>query len=298
MMSSTRTFWPTQLTGLAFILTTSFAQATEGYVSRYLPSFYGDFGMGITAASGYYLDNYLGYRNTDSAGLGYNLGFELPGIVVVTDTKIATGKYTFAFYPTALYHELKVPNTGATLNTARGGAGDMYAVPIKLSWDWETVSFGIFSGIVIPTGTYEKSSPLNAGRNYWTFDNNAVFTWHPAGGYQLSLDFGYMVNTENKATHYRTGDEMHLNYLVGYALNDSVNIGVLGSYYRQLLPDTGSGVGTSGNMGEASTIGPVASYTVKLGERHVFFSLKWLHEYNVRNRDPSDYVMLRTAFKF
>ncbi|MEY4769153.1 MAG: hypothetical protein RL637_1792 [Pseudomonadota bacterium] len=279
----------TGLTALCFSLIHS-VYATEGGASRYLPAFYGDFGMGLTSPEGYYLDNYLGYKNITSNGTNYNLVFELPGLVGIIDTKIAGTKYTYAFYPTVLYHDLN--------GTAHGGAGDMYAVPVKLSWNWDNVGFGIFTGIVTPTGAYHKGASLNTGRNYWTFDNNAVFTWYPKGGYQISFDFGYAINLENPATHYRTGDEIHLNYLVGYALTDSINIGVFGSYYRQLLQDSGSNPDAATALrGEASSIGPVVSYTTKIGERSVYFSAKWVHEYNT-NLLSSDFFMLRTAFKF
>ncbi len=99
----------------------------------------------------------------------------------------------------------------------RGGAGDMYGVPISLSWQWKELSFVAFEGIVVPTGAYDKDRLLNAGRNSWTFDNNFGVTWNPDDGkYDFSMMFGYMVNTENNATKYRTGDEVHVDYSAGY----------------------------------------------------------------------------------
>ncbi|MGZ8159386.1 SphA family protein [Methylobacter tundripaludum] len=290
----------TQFMATSFLVVTPLTQAAEGGGSEYLPGFYGDFGMAVTPESGYYLSNFLGYSTADDGNAGNSLLFELPGVMAVTDTKIAGGTYWFGFYPYVLRTESNstLPD-GTKIQAAHGGAGDMYAVPAQLSWQWDTVSLAVFNGIVLPTGEYDKDRSLNGGRNYWTFDNNIALTWLPFdGAYDLSLDFGYMVNTENEATHYRTGDELHLDYLAGYAISKSVSVGVAGSYYRQVTPDTGSGVPVDAIQGEYSSIGPAMMYNVQLGEQTVCFSAKWLREYNVNNHIPSDYVIVRTVLKF
>ena len=280
-------------------LCTSALYAAEGGSSQYLPGFYGDFGMGTSSAPGTYLNNFFGYNwgsNNDSSN---SLLFELPGIMRVTETKILDGTYSFGFYPYALRTTYNTKQNNEKKEFERAGAGDMYAVPIQLSWQYGEVSFLAFEGIVVPTGSYEKNRDLNAGRNSWTFDNNFSITWLPNNGkYDLSLTFGYMVNTENTATHYRTGDEVHIDYSTGYYLTPSLGIGVTGSYYRQVTNDTGSGVPVNAISGEYSSIGPVVTYTAKMGERDVTFSTKWLHEYDVNNHIPSDYFIIRTNLMF
>lgn len=290
----------TQLMTTSFLAVTPLVYAAEGGGSEYLPGFYGDFGMAMTPEPGYYLSNFLGYSNADNGNAGNSLLFELPGIVAVTDTKIFGGTYWFGFYPYALHTQSNsTAANGSKVQAARAGAGDMYAVPFELSWQWDTVSLVVFNGIVLPTGSYDKDRSLNGGRNYWTFDNNIALTWLPFdGAYELSLDLGHMVNTENGATHYRTGDELHLDYLAGYSLSKNVSVGIAGSYYRQITADSGSGVPVDAIQGEFSSIGPAMMYNIDIGEQTVFFSAKWLREYNVNNHIPSDYVILRTVLKF
>lgn len=290
----------TQFMATSFLAVTPLTYAAEGGGSEYLPGFYGDFGMAMTPEPGYYLSNFLGYSNADDGNAGNSLLFELPGIVAVTDTKILGGTYWFGFYPYVLHTQSNSTLAdGTKVQAARAGAGDMYAVPAELSWRWDTVSLVVFNGIVLPTGSYDKNRSLNSGRNYWTFDNNIALTWLPFdGAYELSLDLGHMINTENESTHYRTGDELHLDYLAGYTISKSVSVGVAGSYYRQITPDSGSGVPVDAIQGEYSSIGPAMMYNVDIGEQTVFFSAKWLREYNVNNHIPSDYVILRTVLKF
>ncbi len=288
-----------QTTAVSCVAFSMSVNAAEGGSSQYLPGFYGDFGMAASSDSGNYLSNFFGYNWAGNDDNGSSLLFELPGVMRVTEQKLLGGAYSFGFYPYALHTTYNTTNNGVKKESARGGAGDMYAVPILLSWQWDSLSFVAFEGIVVPTGAYDKNRDLNAGRNTWTFDNNFGVTWNPDNGkYDFSMMFGYMVNTENNATHYRTGDEVHVDYSAGYYVMPSLGIGVTGSYYRQVVDDSGAGVPVNAISGEYSSIGPVVTYTVKMGERDVNFSAKWLHEYNVNNHIPGDYAILRTSLKF
>ncbi len=284
---------------VACLTSSTFVNAAEYGSSQYLPGFYGDFGMATTSAPGNYLSNFFGYNWAGNDDAGSSLLFELPGLMRVTEQKLLGGTYSFGFYPYALRTTSNSTTNGVRKESARGGAGDMYAVPILLSWQWDTLSFTAFEGIVVPTGTYDKNRDLNAGRNTWTFDNNFGVTWNPDDGkYDFSMMFGYMVNTENTATHYKTGDEVHVDYSAGYYVLPTLGLGVSGSYYRQVKDDTGAGVPANAISGEYSSIGPVVTYTIKMGEQDIFLSAKWLHEYNVNNHIAGDYAILRTSLKF
>ena len=286
-------------TVVACLVNPTAGNAAEYGSSQYLPGFYGDFGMATTPASGTYLSNFLGYNWAENKTDEATLLFELPGVMHVSETKILGGTYSAGFFPYVLRNAYTTKNDGIKREMERGGAGDMYGVPISLSWQWKELSFVAFEGIVVPTGAYDKDRLLNAGRNSWTFDNNVGVTWNPDDGkYDFSMMFGHMVNTENNATKYRTGDEVHVDYSAGYYILPSLGIGVTGSYYRQVTADSGTGVPADTINGEYSSIGPVVTYTVKMGDRDVSFSAKWLHEYDVNNHIAGDYAILRTGLKF
>lgn len=274
--------------------------AAENGSSSYTPGFYGDFGMAVAPAPGNYVSSFMGYNTSGDDGNGSNMLFELPGVIRVTETKIAGGNYWVGFFPNVLYTDSVSSTAGGSKNRAsRGGAGDMYALPIALSWQWHELSILAFEGVVLPTGSFEKTRGLNSGRNYWTSDTNLGLTWLPKGtNFDLSVMLGYMVNSENLATHYRTGDELHFDFMGGYYLTPQFGLGIAGSYYRQVTPDTGSGVPANLALAEYNSIGPALMYTVKMGQKDVMFSVKWLHEYNVNNHIPGDYAIFRTIFQF
>ncbi|MEI7840738.1 MAG: transporter [Methylococcaceae bacterium] len=293
------TFFLLRATVVASLASSITANAAEYGSSQYLPGFYGDFGMATTSASGTYLSNFFGYNWAENKTDESTLVFELPGVMHVSETKILGGTYSAGFFPYVLRSTYTTKNDGIKREMERGGAGDMYGVPISLAWQWQELSFVAFEGIVVPTGAYDKDRFLNAGRNTWTFDNNFGVTWNPDDGkYDFSMMFGYMVNTENNATKYRTGDEVHVDYSAGYYVLPSLGIGVTGSYYRQVTADSGTGVPADAINGEYSSIGPVVTYTVKMGDRDISFSAKWLHEYDVNNHIAGDYAILRTGLKF
>ena len=274
--------------------------ASENNNSNYVPGFYGDFGMALKQEAGWYLDNFaMGYTAAD-VDSGSNSVLELPGIGYATDTKIAGGSYALSIYPGVVYADNNdTVSGGLKKQSARVGAGDIYAIPVQLSWQLGDVSVLAFEGISLPVGTYRKNLELSAGLNHWTFDSNISVTWQPDdGSYELSLNFGHMVNTENTATHYRTGHELHLDYMAGYYLTKALGVGITGTYYQQITPDSGSGVTADAIQGVGSSIGPVLTYTIKLDGRAVNFALKWLHEYDVNNHTPGDYVIARSTFSF
>jgi hypothetical protein len=60
-------------------------------------------------------------------------------------------------------------------------------------------------------------------------------------GWDLSATAGFTFNETNAATDYKTGDEFHLEWAVTKYLSKQFTIGVVGYYYQQLTPDTGTG---------------------------------------------------------
>ena len=57
---------------------------------------------------------------------------------------------------------------------------------------------------------------LNLGRNYYSLDIPVTYTYfNPKSGIDISLTAGLMVNWRNPDTDYRTGNEFHVDWLVG-----------------------------------------------------------------------------------
>ncbi|MCX7088590.1 MAG: transporter [Methylococcales bacterium] len=263
--------------------------ATESGGSNYLPGFYGDFAMAVMPDKGTFFNNFIAAYQDVQGKTGTLL--EMPGILHVTGQQLFGGNYIVGIYPGV------VAATDHTTNRNRFGLGDAYLIPFALNWQWGDLTALVFEGIVAPTGYYDKNA-LSAGRNIWTFDHNLSLTWQLPLNNELSLTIGYMNNLKNPATDYLSGDELHVDYLVGHSLHPTLAIGVTGSYYQQTSADHAPASILATERAEASTIGPVIMFTPHIIDRDVTLSLKWLHEFNIQGRDAQDYLVSRVFFAF
>lgn len=266
--------------------------ATEQGGSNYLPGFYGDFEMGaMPEKPGFYLNNLFSAYQDPKAVTGNLL--EMPGIMYVTELKFLGGNFTTGLWPALqLVKDNSVDDNHAIL-----AIGDPYLMPVLLSWDWSDIKAQVFEGISAPMGYYAKNQ-LSAGSNIWTFDHNLAVTFKLPADNELSMDLGYMNNTQNPATHYTNGDELHIDYLLGHYFQDNFGLGVVGSYYRQLTADQAPPTTMAKVFTAADTIGPAVMFTPPIGRQEINMSLKWLHEFNVQGRLPQDYILWRIDSPF
>lgn len=276
------------ISGLLFC---SSLYASEGGGSNYLPGFYGDFAMAVMPKAGTYFYNFFAaYRDRtgDTATI-----LEMPGVEQVSDTRFFGGRYFAGIFPGLV---ATWDNNGA-INHSRFGIGDAYLLPVGLSWEFGAVTVSAFEGLIAPTGYYQKGD-VNPGRNIWTFDHNLMFTASLPGRNEFSFTLGYMNNLENRATHYTSGDEVHVDYLFGHYLDDNLALGVVGSHYKQVTKDRVRNDTIIMPLSQASTIGLAVMFAPKLAGRDVTLSLKWLQEFNVTGRMPQDYLVFRALFAF
>lgn len=283
------------LLGLVFMLIEACrlgtVNATEGGGSNYLPGFYGDFGMAIFPGPGTYFNNFFAAYRDQYDDTGTLL--EMPGILHVSEQHWLGGEYVSGLFPALL----ATRDVSGQNDYARVALGDFYFVPGGLHWQEEAFSVFIFEGVVAPTGYYRKND-FNTGRNYWTFDHNALLTFNFPGNNELSMAIGYMNNLENPATDYQSGDEFHFDYHVGHYLNERWAVGLSGSHYRQVTADAAPAETPQGAAVSASSIGPVLMYTPKIGDRDVSISLKWLYEFEAEGRKPQEYLLCRLMLAF
>jgi hypothetical protein len=247
--------------------------------------------MAVMPENGTFLNNFFAaYQDTDG-----NAGtlLEMPGIVHATGQKVLGGNFIVGVYPGLLATQ----DASSDKHMARFGLGVAYLIPVGLNWQWQDISVLAYEGIVVPTGYYETGK-LNAGRNIWTFDHIIAFTWQLPVNNKLSMTFGYMNNLDNPATHYRSGDEFHLDYMLGHYFRPELGVGITGSYYRQTTADYAPASLLAAELSQASTIGPVLSFSQRLGDRDITMSVKWLHEFDVQGRAAQEYLVWRLFMPF
>jgi hypothetical protein len=101
----------------------------------------------------------------------------------------------------------------------------------------------------------------------------------------------YNIKTKNNHTNYQSGDEFHMDFLVGKNIG-KFNVGVSGYYLKQLTDDKQAGVkvGTDGNRGQVLAFGPSVKYEIQGG---TFLIGQWQNETNVKNRFGGSKVWLK-----
>ena len=183
------------------------------------------------------------------------------------------------------------------------GLGDIVLMPLMLNYkvtDDFSTNFRI--GAYAPTGDYEVGRLANPGKNYWTFEPTlALMYLGKKNGIEASLFTGMSFNTENDDTNYKSGNQFHLDGTLAQHFpiaGGLAGVGVNGFWYEQVTGDSGSGANFGDFEGRTAGLGPVLSYSTKIGGHDVIAEVKWLHEMETRRRLEGDYIWLKVIVKF
>lgn len=290
---------------LAILLASAFAvgavQAKEG--GDQYPNGAENWYAGAVPPPGNYFLNYFGnYTGTlrDGSGnkivapngkdISVNATFDALRFIKVTDTQLLGANYGWA----AILPIVDLSINAAGSKDGRTGIGDATITPIILSWhspEWH-YAFGL--DINLPTGAYNKNDHpgKNIGANYYSLEPVFGATYLGKDGWEVSGKFMYNWKTKNKDTDYQSGDEFHMDYLVGKHIGPW-SVGVSGYYLKQTTDDklAGTKVGADGNRGQVFAIGPSLKYETA-AKSHLIF--QWQRESNVENRFQGD----KLWFKF
>lgn len=183
------------------------------------------------------------------------------------------------------------------------GLGDIVMMPLMFNYQFsEDFNANARLGIYAPTGDYEVGRLANTGKNYWTFEPTVGLMYlGKESGFEASLFTGIDFNTENHDTDYRTGTQVHLDGVLAQhfpIFGGLAGVGVNGFYYEQVTGDSGTGAFLGDFKGRTAGLGPVVSYSGKLGGLDMITELKWLHEMETKKRLEGNYVWLKVLFKF
>jgi hypothetical protein len=148
----------------------------------------------------------------------------------------------------------------------------------KGNWHWLYEA-----DVLLPGASYSKADPLNVGQHNFAVAPVAAFTYLPfQGKTEISSKVQYIVNSENVATRYHSGNEFTWEYVAMQEVSRSVALGVNGFFYKQTTDDQQNGaVVPDGFRGRDFAIGPEIRF--KLG-RHGGFALKYQRDTFVQNK--------------
>lgn len=249
-----------------------------------------NFMAGALPPPGNYFINYLGYyqgdyRDNDGhkvPGLNVSATFDALRFIHVTNQKVFGGDWAVHAIVPLVSQRMHTPFPGIG-NGSVFGLGDIVIDPLIIGWhfppDWHlTVGVDIY----LPTGKYSKSNPTDSvGANYYSFEPIFAFTYLNQGGFEASAKLMYNLKTKNLDTDYQSGNEFHMDYLIGQHFGPWA-VGLAGYYLRQTTDDqvNGQKVGPDGRRGQVFAYGPAIKYDYK----GMSFVGSWNHESSVDNR--------------
>ena len=112
------------------------------------------------------------------------------------------------------------------------------------------------------------------------------------GIWQMEFD------TEDPATHYQNGILSDLEVLAIKRFKNGLGIGFVESWIQQVNDDAGAPAALNGFAGRAFGIGPIATYSTKVGKSHLDLSARWIHDFGVSKRVEGDGFNFSVSLKF
>lgn len=273
----------------------SFAWASEGGGSSY-PMGAEAHMMGALPPPGLYAQvfstHYEAHRLRDNSGDRLPVDFRLrvnvvaPRLIWVSEQQLMGG--SLAFHVLVPFADVRV-ELGKQKDSKRG-LGDIIFGPVIGFHHSEKFHSAFALDIITPTGRYDRNDLANTGRNYWAIEPVMALTYIDPHGFNADAKFMYDFNFKNQDTDYRSGQEFHIDYDLGWGMGNGWVVGVGGYALWQTTDDRQHGERVDDNKGRAFAIGPSVKYASDNGW---FVSLKWQKESQVRNRPEGDAFWLK-----
>ena len=180
------------------------------------------------------------------------------------------------------------------------GLFDLVFTPIVASHHFSQTDHLAFSFTFwAPTGSYQTGRLTNLSLNNWTFIPGLAYTkLLPEANIELTGIWQMEFYTENPVTHYQNGILSDLEVLAIKRFKNGFGIGFIESWIQQVTDDEGAPAVLNGFVGRAFGIGPIATYSTKLGKSQLDFSARWIHDFDISKRFEGDGFNFSASLKF
>lgn len=241
-----------------------------------------------------FLTDYRANTLKDAGGNDVPVDFKVradvvaPRLVWVTNQTILGGQLAFHGVMPLVNLQVNVAGQSQT----KSGLGDMVFGPV-LGFHHSTYLHSVaVLDVTLPTGQYSKGDLANIGRNYWSIRPIYAVTYCDPNGLNADALLLYNYNLKNHATGYKSGQEINIDYSLGWGVGKGLVLGVGGYLYKQITDDELNG-NSIGNRGRAFAVGPNIKYDSGKGW---FVSVKWQKEMAVRNRPQGSAFWVKAVF--
>jgi hypothetical protein len=192
----------------------------------------------------------------------------------------------------------RVGRLSGRLEDTNTGLFDMAFAPVIASHHFsetQHMSFSLY--VYAPTGQYDSGRLANLTLNNWTFSPTVGYTQLFQGGsLEWSTTSAVDFYTKDNATDYQNGAVFRIDSLLIKRFPSGWGIGAVGGWIYQLEDDTGPTADKlNGFKGRSLGLGPIATYLKKWKGGQVEYSLRWLHEFDVKDRLKGNPAMLTAS---
>lgn len=302
---------------LAFTAVPGTASATEGAMGRSITGAQITSYIGvIPPAPGLHVSvSYINYEGDIGASrpvpIGGNTALDLHAKVDLFAATFAyiwnTGKgrwnyasmFTVPYIRPTVRASLAIGARQASVTDKASGLFDLYFAPVIASYHVSEVehwSFGLY--VYAPTARYEKGRLANLGLNTWTFTPGVGYTHlFDKGSFEFSALAGVDFYTKNDTTDYQNGAVFHLDLLAMKRTPSGWGFGAVAGWIQQLEDDDGPLADRLGGFsGHSLGIGPAITFKKSFSkESSIDLSLRWVKEYNVKNRLEGEPLVLNVS---
>lgn len=289
------------LAALALLSATSASFATEGGGSTY-PVGAENHLAGAAPPPGVYVLEYVNVYSADRLNDGQGNAVPVPGFKVKANaaaTRIAWVTTTPVMGGQLVAHAIlplvSVKVSAAGQSSSRSGLGDV-SLGTGVAWHHSPQLHSVMAlDLVLPVGQYDAARPVNIGRNYASLQPAYLVSWIDPAGFNADAKIGLNLNRTNKDTSYRSGNELNIDYALGWGLGNGWVLGVGGHLYQQLSDDRRHGETVAGNKGRSYAAGPNLKYDSGKGW---FITAKLSKEFSVRSRTEGTSFWIKTTIPF
>jgi hypothetical protein len=203
----------------------------------------------------------------------------------------------------------------ATVKDTNSGFGDPTITPV-IGWHNGNFHYSAAVSFFVPLGKYNLATvslapvaidnALNFGKNRLAIVPafNATY-FDPKTGIEFSGSVSMEFTLKNAATDWQTAPAFIFEGAALEHLKNGLAFGIAGYGYQQIAEDSGTGaINFKNAIGAASLearvfgIGPIATYSTKIGPTPVSFKLKYSHEFEARRRFESEVVFGSVGLSF
>ena len=172
------------------------------------------------------------------------------------------------------------------------GLGDLFFLPLGLSWALGKADVTLTYGFAAPTGRYATGGEDNLGLGFWTHQFQGFGYFYPVAEQSTAFMVGatYEMNSKIKDADVRPGSRFSLEYGFSQYLSERFEVAAQGGHNWQIGDDSGDDVYWDPTVHDRkSTVAFIANYWPWKGRLAV--SVKYGLDYGARARFVTNYVM-------